>query len=240
MKESIPELNFTAPATAAASGVTPGKLLRAARQEQGLSVIDVAARLCLNVRIVEDIERDDYSRMLARVYARGHVMSYAHLLGIPEAQISPALVNMRMDFVPPKSAVVTDKEQTAPIYQAMESSQQRFSLVLWGTILVLIVLAGLMLIWWNSAATSGKKTPHPAAPTTSTNISIEPRAPAPAPPPPPAAFPKAPEPLPPPTSTQQPTTNNRQSVLQPSEFRDPGNPPPLSVNLPTPRASSNP
>ena len=71
------------------SGTTPGTLLKTVRQEKGISVVDVAARLCLSAQFIEDIEHDDYSRMSARAYARGYIMSYAQLLGIPQAQILP-------------------------------------------------------------------------------------------------------------------------------------------------------
>lgn len=242
----------------AAAGATPGTLLKAARQEQGLSVVDMAARLCLSVQVIEDMERDDYSHMSAKVYARGHVISYAHLLGIPEARIVTALANVRMEFEPVKATGVSlDNEKSIPIYQPLESSQQRSGLMLWGSILVLVILIGLVLMWWRGPVTppapSSKVTPVVVTPASDSTVSPPPQQPLPAAAPAtaPAApvvktVPVVPMPLPAPTTTPHAQPANK-SVLQPSEFRDAKRPPPgstvvssdSSADLPPPRASDS-
>jgi len=216
------------PATSmASSGDTPGKLLKIAREEKGMSVIDVASRLCLSAQFIEDIERDDYSHMSARAYARGYVVSYANLVGVPEAKILSAIANVQMEFTSAKNAVTIDNDKSVPIYHTTESSQQRSSLLLWGTILVLIILIGLVVMWWKgpSMPTNKSDTTQP------TPVSIQPQTSAPAPTAPPAA-------LTPPASSRPPAAPtppaaNDQSVMQPSEVKNPA----PAVALPAPRAS---
>lgn len=244
-----------------ASGATPGVILKAAREEQGWSAVDVATRLCLNVQYIEDIERDDYSHMSARVYARGHVLAYAHLLGIPESQILPALVNVNMHFEPLKvPSVSKENEQSIPIYQTIESRQSRPGVLLWVSVLVLIILVGLVLMWWKGSL-ENKASNGQAAKSTEVNIqpqnTASPGAPAPAP----AASEKAAPPLPPPASSDaaQPgpgisapsstpadsgTSANPpaqdQTAVQPSEIRDTHNSNDSqapSVNLPPPTST---
>lgn len=198
-------------------GAAPGALLKAARQAQGISIADAAARLCLNIEFIEDIERDDYTHMTARTYARGYVLSYAHILGIPATQILPALANVQMHFEPLKKTVSVDNERASPIYQTSEVAQQRSSLFLWGSILVLIIALGLILMWWK-----GPSTPPEAKTAQSADV-IEP----------PASTNSIPSAMPPPAQpndSAQKQANETQSlppaaaskteqdVLQPSEL----------------------
>ncbi len=144
------------------SGTTPGTLLKTVRQEKGISVVDVAARLCLSAQFIEDIEHDDYSRMSARAYARGYIMSYAQLLGVPQSQILPTLNNVSMDFAPPKNTLKLD-ERSNPVYQPVESHRPHSNVLLWISIFVIIILIGLVVMWWKGpSAPSGKSAPeHP-------------------------------------------------------------------------------
>lgn len=59
-----------------------GAVLRAAREEAGLSVPEVAQHLKLTVRLVEAIEADDRQRFPPPVYLRGFVRNYARLVGL--------------------------------------------------------------------------------------------------------------------------------------------------------------
>jgi cytoskeleton protein RodZ len=161
-------------AAGGSSNSTPGSILKAERERQGLSVVDVAAQLRLSVPYIEDIEQDDYSHMSAQVYARGRILSYAQLLGVAKERVLAALPNVNMKFVTPKNTVSLDNDVAAPICQTIESTQQRSSLVLWGSILVLIILIGLAMIWWKGSLTGDAKVTDPSLPAGSTAISIQP------------------------------------------------------------------
>lgn len=237
------------------SGATPGEILKAEREKQGLSIIDISSRLCLSAQFVEEIERDDYSHLAARVYARGHVKSYAHLLGIPEEKIISALENVEMNFATAKDTVAIDSEKSAPIYQAIESSQQHSSLILWGSILALVIIIGLVMIWWRGPITPPPKVPTPVG----DNAPSQLQAPAGASPssapmniplsPQPQSQPQQPSPAAPPSSPSpanggEPQKNAPdQSILQPGEFKNTDNPSNgnsssnTTIKLPPPQAS---
>lgn len=165
------------PINPSSNSMTPGVLLKNTREEKGLSVIDVAARLCLSVQFIEDIERDDYSHLSATTYARGYVRSYAHLLGIPEKTILASLDNTHMEFAHPKNLLPLENESRIPITQPSENSHPRSSLLRWGSILVLLILAGLVVMWWRGPANQN----IPTTSTTMTSVPLQPNTGTPAP-----------------------------------------------------------
>lgn len=63
---------------------TPGQLLRAQREQQGLSRAEIAARLYLNEQLVTALEADDYACFVSVTYAIGHLRSYARLLALDD------------------------------------------------------------------------------------------------------------------------------------------------------------
>ncbi|PKO73475.1 MAG: DUF4115 domain-containing protein, partial [Betaproteobacteria bacterium HGW-Betaproteobacteria-17] len=66
-----------------------GQILREAREAQGLTQEDAAARLRLMNRQVEAMETDDFESLGQPVFARGFVRNYARLLGLaPEALLA--------------------------------------------------------------------------------------------------------------------------------------------------------
>jgi cytoskeleton protein RodZ len=67
--------------------VTPGTLLKAAREGEELSTREVAERLNWTPGYVEIIERDDYQALLSPAFARGYVKAYGRLLAMDEQQL---------------------------------------------------------------------------------------------------------------------------------------------------------
>ncbi|KFN45250.1 helix-turn-helix domain-containing protein [Arenimonas composti] len=61
-----------------------GVQLRRAREKAGLRVEQVAAQLRLPSAVVEAMEREEWSRLGARIYLRSYLGSYLRLLGLPE------------------------------------------------------------------------------------------------------------------------------------------------------------
>ena len=47
--------------------LTPGQLLVAAREQRGLSQIEVAKQLRLSVQTVRDLEKDDYAAIVSEI-----------------------------------------------------------------------------------------------------------------------------------------------------------------------------
>ena len=67
----------------ASSGV--GTQLRSAREQAGWSHADVAARLHMQMRVVQALEQENWARLGAQVYVRGQLRSYLRLLKLPES-----------------------------------------------------------------------------------------------------------------------------------------------------------
>lgn len=67
-----------------------GMRLRVAREAQGLRVEQAAAQLRLPSAVIEALEREDWSRLGARIYVRSYLGSYLRLLGLPEALVAQA------------------------------------------------------------------------------------------------------------------------------------------------------
>ena len=59
-----------------------GEVLAAARRQAGLTNTQVSQRTRIRETIVRGIERDDFSACGADIYARGHIRSIAHTVGV--------------------------------------------------------------------------------------------------------------------------------------------------------------
>lgn len=65
--------------------------LRAAREAKGLSREEMARRMRVSPSVIQDIENDQWQRLGAAVYVRGHLTSYARSLGVPTVVVANAL-----------------------------------------------------------------------------------------------------------------------------------------------------
>lgn len=63
-----------------------GQRLATEREKRGLSSADVATRLKLPLKLVERLERDDYTGISDGVFLRGYLSAYARLVGVPDEQ----------------------------------------------------------------------------------------------------------------------------------------------------------
>lgn len=71
-----------------------GARLRKSREDAGLSIDEVAARLHMPARVVRSLEAEDWSRLGAPVFVRGQVRSYSRLLGLTTAPMMAALTDV--------------------------------------------------------------------------------------------------------------------------------------------------
>jgi cytoskeletal protein RodZ len=62
--------------------MTIGEQLKAARNERGLSLADVASRTRVRERVISEIESDSYKSVGGIAYARGHIRTLAHIYGM--------------------------------------------------------------------------------------------------------------------------------------------------------------
>lgn len=102
-----------------------GKTLRSAREAKGLSVAQVAEATHLLPRVVEDLEKEDFSRLPAPIYGRGFVKLYCEQVGLdPKPMIAEfmdilnggrgAAANERSAAVPPPAPAPAPAPAAAP------------------------------------------------------------------------------------------------------------------------------
>ena len=70
-------------ATPEGDGLSLGQQLRQAREARGSTVADVAAALRVPHHVVTRLEADEHGKLGAPVFARGHALNYARLVGVP-------------------------------------------------------------------------------------------------------------------------------------------------------------
>jgi cytoskeleton protein RodZ len=98
-----------------------GQRLRDAREAAGLSQADVGARLKMPVRVVDSLEREDWSRLGAPVFVRGQLRSYSRLLGLSTEPI------MRASGVAPVApSELQPRTYTPPMQRFFEQASRRF------------------------------------------------------------------------------------------------------------------
>lgn len=121
--------------------VSIGHILRDAREAQGMTLEDAAARLRLMHRQIEAMESGDFQGLGQPVFARGFVRNYARLLGLaPEALLA------RMEGAPAEVAAVSHAEPPMP--RSWLTSPWLLLLLLG---LVVVVAAPVALyLWLNS------------------------------------------------------------------------------------------
>ena len=67
--------------------ISLGKQLRSARENRGDSLLAAAQALKLPTSVIESIERDQFDRLGAAIYARGHVRAYVRWLNLPDSAV---------------------------------------------------------------------------------------------------------------------------------------------------------
>ena len=76
---------------AAAEFVTVGERLRAAREDKGFSLEDIAAETRIPLRHLESLESSDWSKLPAPTYSIGFAKSYASAVGLDRSEIGDQL-----------------------------------------------------------------------------------------------------------------------------------------------------
>ncbi len=116
--------------------LTPGTMLKTAREEQGLSQREVADRLHLMPAYPAMIECDDFRALRHPAFARGYVKAYGKLLGLEEQRLLDAFDRQRAQEKSPELSKVS----TRPL----QLQQVGLSVIVGLVLLVLLVAA----VWW--------------------------------------------------------------------------------------------
>lgn len=135
-----------------------GERLRAAREEKGLSLEDLAAQTRIPLRHLQSLEQGDWSRLPAPTYTIGFAKSYASAVGIDRNEIAEDLrAEMGGQRLDPANAEVfqpADPGRTMPKWLVLAA--------IGGIILVVLVLS-----WLNERSLEGEPAPASEVATTS-------------------------------------------------------------------------
>jgi cytoskeleton protein RodZ len=133
-------------ASDAVAAMPPGVLLKAAREAQGLSILDVADVLRFSTRQIELLESDNYAELPGATVVRGFVRGYAKLLKLDSAPLLAALT----PEVPPSAP-----EVRPPSNMGEAEQETRLSAALpWPTVAagaVILLAIGLVVFFIQSA-----------------------------------------------------------------------------------------
>jgi cytoskeleton protein RodZ len=161
--------------------MTPGQILRRAREELQMTHSDVANKIHLKKQWIVDIENDYFEDASAIVYVRGYVKVYAKLVGVPEQLVVSAfdLLNVeallaRKQLTYKQPQFIVDKQKRLTHFRG---SRLRARSVYLAAIPLLIIAAIGITIWVKAhhAPTQPKAaniTQIQASPSSATNSNV--------------------------------------------------------------------
>lgn len=129
-----------------------GFMLRSAREEQGLSLSEIAARTRISLRQLELIEAGAMDALPSRTYAIGFARTYARAIGLDEAPITGAVRAELGDNPEPGTAATSSMEPGDPAKLPSKG------LAWTGAIAALLLAAGLFA-WFGTYFGAGEGAP---------------------------------------------------------------------------------
>ncbi|MCH8502295.1 MAG: DUF4115 domain-containing protein [Aliidiomarina sp.] len=120
---------------------TSGELLRAAREQAGLTVLQVADRLRLRQQLIQDLENDHFDGQAGGTYVRGYLRAYAKLLQISESEIMDAYKRTQGSEEVTQSTMQSFSKKTS-----IESQDNKLMILTW--IIVIILIGSVAVFVW--------------------------------------------------------------------------------------------
>lgn len=158
----------------------PGSFLKRHREQFGLSVADVAARLNLRYTVIEAIERDDYQPIAKLVFVRGYLRAYAKMLNLSSNDIIQAFNKLNLPESNTNAYVCSlrDGQRQAPrrLYPFVSGWR---SIILGLLIITIIIFWGPLSAYFNTVVTTPGTSQHTmkASQTTKTPQATQQKAP---------------------------------------------------------------
>ena len=149
-----------------------GERLRAAREEKGLALEDVAAQTRIPRRHLESIETGDWDKLPAPTYTMGFARSYASSVGLDRTEIGDQL-RAEMGGQRPLSS-------TPEVFEAADPARTMPKWLVFGAIAAVLVLV-LLMSWLSNRSLEGSDDPAEqtaAAPADPSSAAPQPAAPA--------------------------------------------------------------
>ncbi|WP_280568326.1 RodZ domain-containing protein [Chromohalobacter sp. 296-RDG] len=121
----------------------PGTRLQREREQQGLSLEEVAEQLNLRPAVVTGLEEDRFDQVPIATYRRGYLRAYAKLLGLDDNRVA-------LDYDALHGRDDLDRKVTPPSYRSQPPSRIGAWIFKLATLVIIVGLIGLTLLWWQS------------------------------------------------------------------------------------------
>jgi cytoskeleton protein RodZ len=139
--------------------VSIGQTLSAARIAAGLSIDDVSAKSRLRATVIRAIEDDDFTPCGGDFYARGHIRTYAGIVGADAAELLAEYdATVAAADEPPLSGQLIDTGASGGIGRSADRRAPRWGATAAGVALVVVIVVVSVQL-----AGKHKNTPHPQA-----------------------------------------------------------------------------
>ncbi len=132
-------------------GTTPGQMLRLAREARGMTQNEVAKALRLSTQRIIDIEKDDYTHVVALIYIRGHLRSYARLLEISWQKVLDAFDQLGWQ----EQRTYGQGTVTATMGREAQFRRRKRWLFFWIGLGISLLFVGLVVLWWTGQSDQG-------------------------------------------------------------------------------------
>lgn len=119
--------------------ITPGAMLRQAREKLGLSQLQMADKLFLKQRNIDDIEADRLDENMSVTFAKGYVRMYAKQVGLDDKVVISEFEKLHTTTKPPA------KLQSFSRKVAKQAHDDRWMMVTW---IILLLIVAASVVWW--------------------------------------------------------------------------------------------
>jgi cytoskeleton protein RodZ len=119
--------------------VSPGAMLREARKVLSLSQDHIASKLNLKLSLVNNIEEDIFDPSMPVTFNRGYLTNYAKLVGVD-------IVDVLASYDALDAASIQRSEMLS--FSKETSKQAEHSRVMWLSYLIVAILVGLTILWF--------------------------------------------------------------------------------------------
>lgn len=142
-----------------------GTTLTEARERAGMTLTQVADQTMIRRTLVENIEADDYHACGGEFYARMHIKSIAHAVGLDAA---PLLAEFDREHAPPDAPTATgvlDSTATAAAVHDADRRRPNWTLAMAAALAAVLAFGGFQLLTGgdNQGTTTGVAAPAPTA-----------------------------------------------------------------------------
>lgn len=124
---------------------TPGAILMAAREAQGIELSEIAAKLKLSRQWLERIEADIFDRD-AFVYLRGYIRAYAQLLNLKVDAVLAALDHAYQPLLEKENERTVLAPQ--PVVAQVQSHRNTRRMIRMGGMAVALIVFLSLMLWW--------------------------------------------------------------------------------------------